>query len=101
MTQDYWGKRVISYSKNFLPSLGMHFYQYSGFIKKIFGERALSCLGGAKSYLMESNHPIVQIFYLIIAVGGYLYLLKLLDSSLMNGLAFLSLCLISMWVMHA
>lgn len=42
----------------------------SNFIKRLFGDRVLNFLGGIKHYLLETNHPIVQIFYLLIAVGG-------------------------------
>jgi len=31
----------------------------------------LNFLGGIKHYIMETNHPIVQIFYLAISPGGY------------------------------
>jgi hypothetical protein len=37
----------------------------------VFGERALNKLGYVKEYLMETNHPLVQWFYYLIAVGGY------------------------------
>lgn len=31
-----------------------------------------NCFGNAKHYLLETNHPIVQIFYLLISPGGYI-----------------------------
>jgi len=43
---------------------------------------------------MDTNHPIVQIFYILIAVGGY-YILNV-DSYCMKFLVFLSLCLVRM-----
>lgn len=43
----------------------------SAFVKKVFGDRVFNLFGNVKHYLMETNHPIVQFFYLLIAVGGY------------------------------
>lgn len=64
-------------------------------MKKVFGERVLGYLGNVKVYLLETNHPIVQIFYLLIAVGGYIFInqdslgTQLQESS--------SICLINMF----
>lgn len=41
-------------------------------MRKVFGERALGFLGRIKAYLMETNHPLVQWFYYLIAVGGFI-----------------------------
>lgn len=50
----------------------------------------MGCLGGVKYYLAETNHPLVQIFYLVIAVGGYEYLdVDLLD---MRTMEYLNTC---------
>ncbi|KAM3134979.1 hypothetical protein pb186bvf_012979 [Paramecium bursaria] len=46
----------------FMPSL----------IKKIVGERIFNILSRAQNYFFYSNHPIVQIFYILVAVGGYI-----------------------------
>ncbi|CAD8128147.1 unnamed protein product [Paramecium sonneborni] len=40
--------------------------------KKILGERIFKIFQGAIDYFFYSNHPLVQIFYVIVAVGGYL-----------------------------
>ena len=40
-------------------------------IRRVFGERVYSWFGKAKHYMMETNHPIVQVFYLLIAPGGF------------------------------
>jgi hypothetical protein len=55
-----------------LPQIiGYWLLKYSNFIKKVFGERVYNVFGNVKHYLMDTNHPLVQIFYLLIAVGGY------------------------------
>ncbi|CAD8211756.1 unnamed protein product [Paramecium pentaurelia] len=41
-------------------------------IKKILGERIFTIFQRAVDYFFYSNHPLVQIFYVLVAVGGYL-----------------------------
>jgi hypothetical protein len=38
---------------------------------RLLGARITGFFKGIKHYLVETNHPLVQIFYLIIAVGGF------------------------------
>lgn len=81
-----WGPRLpqqvhVQKNSNYLQVM---LVSTSNFIRKIFGETVLNCLGGIKHYLMETNHPIVMIFYLLISPGGFdlnlfsysLYLIK-------------------------
>ena len=38
----------------------------------MFGERVYNWFGKAKHYIVETNHPLVQIFYIVIAPGGFI-----------------------------
>jgi hypothetical protein len=38
---------------------------------RLLGPKATSFFKGIKHYLIETNHPLVQFFYLLISVGGF------------------------------
>ena len=38
----------------------------------MFGEKVFDFFGKAKHYIVETNHPLVQIFYIVIAPGGFI-----------------------------
>jgi palmitoyltransferase len=40
--------------------------------RKIFGNRIMDVLGGCVDYVFNTNHPLVQYFYILVAVGGYI-----------------------------
>lgn len=48
------------------------FYRFPVLLKKLVGERTFNFFGGIVNYVFYTNHPLVQFFYLLVAVGGYI-----------------------------
>lgn len=40
--------------------------------RKIFGNKIVDYLSGAMNYVFNTNHPLVQYFYGLVAVGGFI-----------------------------
>lgn len=41
-------------------------------MRKILGDRFVNFLGNIVHYIFYTNHPLVQLFYLLVAVGGFI-----------------------------